>query len=72
MAENVDKKPPYYRTITVRHHEMESAIAELDRKSNVYEKENTVLHRDFSLVYGFQVWVAARSFCCETKEGDGY
>lgn len=66
------KKPQYYRTISVKGQDMEKAILELDRQSNLYIDTHTVLHSNYTLVYGFQIWVASRSFCCESQNGERY
>ena len=70
--EKEEKLPPYYRTIVVKNHDLDTAQAELDRKSNEYEKTNKVLHRHNTVTYGYQIWAVTRSFCCETEEEGRY
>lgn len=70
--EDVIKKVKYHRTISVKDHDMEKANRELDRLCDAYIANRSVLHSNYVLTYGYQIWAASRSFCCERNEGEEY
>lgn len=70
--EDQPKEKPYYRTLTEKHPILEKAIEALDARTTAYERQHTVLHRQFVMAVQGNGFIVAMNFCCETEPGETY